>query len=105
LVKVTAPLALSTLSLHDALPISRIAWGFGRDENLSADQLIREKYRGIRPAAGYPASPDHTEKRTLFGLLDAEKQTGITLTESFEIGRATRLNSSHVEISYAVFCL
>jgi 5-methyltetrahydrofolate--homocysteine methyltransferase len=62
---------------------ARTAWGFGGDEKLSQDELLREKYRGIRPAAGYPASPDHTEKRTLFDLLGAEKATGITLTESF----------------------
>ncbi|HEU5246686.1 MAG TPA: methionine synthase [Candidatus Udaeobacter sp.] len=62
---------------------TRIAWGFGRDEQLSQADLIREKYRGIRPAAGYPACPDHAEKRTLFDLLDAENNAGITLTESF----------------------
>src|SRR5205085_8557732 len=62
---------------------ARIAWGFGRDEELSNADLIREKYRGIRPAAGYPACPDHAEKRTLFDLLNAEKNTGIKLTESF----------------------
>lgn len=62
---------------------ARIAWGFGRDETLSHVDLIREKYRGIRPAAGYPACPDHAEKRMLFDLLDAEKNAGIKLTESF----------------------
>ena len=62
---------------------TRIAWEFGRDEQLSQSDLIREKYRGIRPAAGYPACPDHAEKQTLFDLLDAEKNAGITLTESF----------------------
>jgi 5-methyltetrahydrofolate--homocysteine methyltransferase len=62
---------------------ARIAWGFGRDEQLSNSDLIREKYRGIRPAAGYPACPDHAEKRTLFDLLEAEKNAGIKLTESF----------------------
>jgi len=62
---------------------ARIAWGFGRDEQLSNADLTREKYRGIRPAAGYPACPDHAEKRTLFDLLDAENNTGIKLTESF----------------------
>jgi 5-methyltetrahydrofolate--homocysteine methyltransferase len=61
---------------------ARIAWGFGRDEQLSKADLIREKYRGIRPAAGYPACPDHAEKRTLFDLLEAENNTGIKLTES-----------------------
>src|SRR4029453_18425261 len=62
---------------------ARVAWGFGRDEQLSNADLIREKYRGIRPAAGYPACPDHAEKRMLFDLLDAENNTGIKLTESF----------------------
>jgi 5-methyltetrahydrofolate--homocysteine methyltransferase len=61
---------------------TRDAWGFGRDENLSFAEMITEKYRGIRPAAGYPACPDHTEKRTLFRLLEAERNTGLTLTES-----------------------
>jgi 5-methyltetrahydrofolate--homocysteine methyltransferase len=61
---------------------ARIAWGFGRDENLSDVDLIREKYRGIRPAAGYPASPDHAEKRILFHLLEAEDKIDIKLTES-----------------------
>src|SRR5262249_13056123 len=62
---------------------ARDAWGFGRDENLSVEDLLRERYRGIRPAPGYPASPDHTEKATLFALLDAERATGIRLTENF----------------------
>jgi len=61
---------------------ARVAWGFGRDENLSEVELIREKYRGIRPAAGYPASPDHAEKRILFDLLKAEDKIEIKLTES-----------------------
>jgi len=62
---------------------TRIAWGFGQEENLSYGEMISEKYRGIRPAAGYPACPDHAEKRTLFDLLNAEKNADITLTESF----------------------
>ncbi len=62
---------------------ARIAWGFGAEEKLNHEELIRERYRGIRPAAGYPASPDHTEKRTLFELLQPEKNAGIELTESF----------------------
>ncbi len=57
--------------------------GYGKTENLSMQDIIREKYRGIRPAPGYPACPDHTEKRLLFDLLGAEKATGIRLTESF----------------------
>jgi 5-methyltetrahydrofolate--homocysteine methyltransferase len=62
---------------------AREEWGFGKDENLSTEELIREKYQGIRPAAGYPACPDHTEKQTLWRLLDVEANTGIKLTESF----------------------
>jgi 5-methyltetrahydrofolate--homocysteine methyltransferase len=61
----------------------RKEWGYGCAENLSIDELIHEKYRGIRPAAGYPACPDHTEKGTLWRLLDVEKNTGIQVTESF----------------------
>ena len=61
----------------------RDEWGFGRLEKLTTVDLIEEKYRGIRPAAGYPASPDHTEKEILWDLLDVEKHTGIKLTESF----------------------
>jgi 5-methyltetrahydrofolate--homocysteine methyltransferase len=62
---------------------AREDWGYGAGENLSNEDLIKERYRGIRPAPGYPACPDHTEKRLLFDLLQAEKNTGITLTESF----------------------
>ncbi len=62
---------------------ARIEWGFGKSEDLSPEQLIAEKYRGIRPAAGYPACPDHTEKGTLWELFDVEKSIGMRLTESF----------------------
>jgi 5-methyltetrahydrofolate--homocysteine methyltransferase len=58
-------------------------WGYASDESFSPDQLITETYAGIRPAPGYPAQPDHTEKETLFRLLDAENATGVRLTESF----------------------
>jgi len=58
-------------------------WGYARDEGLDNEALIKEQYQGIRPAPGYPACPDHTEKGTIFSLLDAERATGITLTESF----------------------
>jgi 5-methyltetrahydrofolate--homocysteine methyltransferase len=61
----------------------RDEWGYGREEDLSKDELIREKYRGIRPAAGYPACPDHTEKGPLWTLLDVENRIGMKLTESF----------------------
>jgi 5-methyltetrahydrofolate--homocysteine methyltransferase len=65
--------------LHKRL---RDEWGYGKAESLSSEDLIREKYRGIRPAAGYPACPDHTEKWALWKLLDVETNTGIKLTES-----------------------
>ncbi|WP_428832824.1 methionine synthase [Pseudaminobacter soli (ex Li et al. 2025)] len=58
-------------------------WGYTPDENLSGDELVGEAYRGIRPAPGYPAQPDHTEKVTLFRLLEAEKNAGVSLTESY----------------------
>ena len=61
----------------------RDKWGYGRGENLNNEDLIHETYRGIRPAPGYPACPDHTEKGSLWRLLDAEAKTGIQLTESF----------------------
>jgi 5-methyltetrahydrofolate--homocysteine methyltransferase len=82
---------------------TRIAWGFGRDEQLSHADLIREKYRGIRPAAGYPACPDHAEKRTLFDLLDAEKNADIELTESFAMNPGASVSGlyfSHPEAKY-----
>ena len=60
----------------------RKEWGYGQNERITPEDLIREKYRGIRPAAGYPACPDHTEKWTLWKLLEAEQHTGIKLTES-----------------------
>ncbi len=66
--------------LHKAV---RDEWGYGRTEGLSRDEILREKYRGIRPAPGYPACPDHTEKGTIWRLLDVEANTGMTLTESY----------------------
>ena len=63
--------------------VRREFWGYAPDETLSTQDLIAEKYRGIRPAPGYPAQPDHTEKATLFKMLDAERRAGIHLTESF----------------------
>jgi 5-methyltetrahydrofolate--homocysteine methyltransferase len=71
---------------------ARKDWGFGKSENLSNVDLIDEKYRGIRPAPGYPAQPDHTEKKTLFNLLDATKQTGITLTEHYAMHPAASVS-------------
>ena len=78
-------------------------WGYAPNETLSSDELIRERYRGIRPAPGYPASPDHTEKRTLFELLDAERTAGITLTESYAMypgAAVSGLYFAHPEARY-----
>jgi 5-methyltetrahydrofolate--homocysteine methyltransferase len=61
----------------------RDEWGYGREENLGPEELIQEKYRGIRPAPGYPACPDHTEKGTIWRLLDVQANTGMQITESF----------------------
>ncbi|MFC6997326.1 methionine synthase [Rufibacter roseus] len=66
--------------LHEI--VRKEIWAYEPEESLSNEELIKEKYQGIRPAPGYPACPDHTEKTTLFQLLDVEKNTGITLTES-----------------------
>ena len=77
--------------------------GYGKTENLSMPDIIREKYRGIRPAPGYPACPDHTEKRLLFDLLDAEKATGISLPESFAMYPASSVSGhyfSHPDSKY-----
>ena len=81
----------------------RRQWGFGKEENLSNEELIAEKYRGIRPAAGYPATPDHTEKDTLFDLLDAPATTGITLTENkamYPAGSVSGLYFAHPDAKY-----
>jgi 5-methyltetrahydrofolate--homocysteine methyltransferase len=67
---------------------ARSDWGYGRDESLSIEELVREKYRGIRPAPGYPACPDHTEKRLLFELLGGEERVGIRLTETYAMSPA-----------------
>jgi 5-methyltetrahydrofolate--homocysteine methyltransferase len=81
----------------------REEWGYGKTENLSSDDLIAEKYRGIRPAAGYPACPDHTEKAILWDLLDVEQHTGIKLTESFAMwpgASVSGLYFAHPESKY-----
>jgi len=82
---------------------ARIAWGFGANEKLSGEDLIREKYRGIRPAPGYPACPDHTEKRLLFRLLGAEQNAGMALTESCAMTPGAAVSGfyfSHPEAKY-----
>jgi 5-methyltetrahydrofolate--homocysteine methyltransferase len=78
-------------------------WGYAPRERLTNEELIAEAYRGIRPAPGYPAQPDHTEKGTIFRLLDAEVQAGIKLTESFAMwpgASVSGLYFSHPESHY-----
>ena len=81
----------------------RAEWGYGADEQLTQEDLIRERYRGIRPAPGYPACPDHTEKQVIFDLLEAEARAGITLTESFAMYPAASVSGlyfAHPQASY-----
>jgi len=81
----------------------RDEWGYGRGESLSKADLIQEKYRGIRPAPGYPACPDHTEKGTLWRLLDVQKHTGMLLTESFAMWPGASISGlyfAHPEARY-----
>ena len=78
-------------------------WGYAADETLDTEALIKEAYRGIRPAPGYPACPDHSEKETLFRLLDATATTGISLTESFAMLPAASVSGfyfSHPQAKY-----
>jgi 5-methyltetrahydrofolate--homocysteine methyltransferase len=82
---------------------AREEWGYGRGENLKIEDLIKERYRGIRPAPGYPAQPDHTEKRLLFDLLQAEQNAGVQLTESFAMIPASSVSGlyfSHPDAKY-----
>jgi 5-methyltetrahydrofolate--homocysteine methyltransferase len=83
MVKALADRLAEAFAEHLHARVRREFWGYAKDEALTPAELIAEKYRGIRPAPGYPAQPDHTEKGTLFRLLDAEEATGIRLTESF----------------------
>jgi 5-methyltetrahydrofolate--homocysteine methyltransferase len=83
--------------------VRREFWAYAPDENFRADELISEAYAGIRPAPGYPAQPDHTEKATLFKLLEAERRTGVKLTESFAMWPGSSVSGlylSHPEAHY-----
>lgn len=72
-------------------------WGYGLKENLSQEELIKEKYRGVRPAPGYPACPDHTEKGLLWELLDAKEKVGATLTENFAMYPASSVSGFYMQ--------
>lgn len=87
--------------LHER--VRKVIWGYASKEELSNDELIHEKYTGIRPAPGYPACPDHTEKRTLLALLDATNRTGVNLTESLAMTPVASVAGwyfSHPEAKY-----
>ncbi|WP_216679670.1 methionine synthase [Hymenobacter siberiensis] len=79
--------------LHER--VRREFWGYAPDEHLSSEDLVQEKYRGVRPAPGYPGCPDHTEKITLFQLLDAGAKTGITLTENLAMYPASSVSGMY----------
>jgi 5-methyltetrahydrofolate--homocysteine methyltransferase len=103
MLKVLADRLAEAFAEHLHARVRREYWGYAADEHLGNADLIAEAYRGIRPAPGYPACPDHTEKRALFDLLGAEKAAGITLTESFAMLPVSAVSGfylSHPESSY-----
>jgi 5-methyltetrahydrofolate--homocysteine methyltransferase len=103
LVKALADRLAEAFAEHMHQRVRTEFWAYAPDENLSNGELIAEDYLGIRPAPGYPACPDHTEKRTLFSLLDAEANTGVSLTESFAMWPASSVSGyyfSHPKSSY-----
>jgi len=103
MLKVLADRLAEAFAEHLHERVRREFWGYAAGEQLSGAQLIAEAYRGIRPAPGYPACPDHTEKRALFDLLQAERNAGISLTESFAMLPASAVSGfylSHPESSY-----
>jgi 5-methyltetrahydrofolate--homocysteine methyltransferase len=83
--------------------VARAQWYAPDAEKMSKEDLIRERYEGIRPAAGYPSCPDHTEKATLWNLLEAEKNTGMTLTESFSMVPAASVSGLYFGHSKAKY--
>ena len=103
LVKALADRLAESFAEHLHMRVRREFWGYSPDEALDNADLIRERYRGIRPAPGYPACPDHTEKRALFALLNAEHHTGIRLTENWSMHPAATVSGwyfSHPEARY-----
>jgi 5-methyltetrahydrofolate--homocysteine methyltransferase len=103
MVKAIADRLAEAFAEHLHEKVRKEFWGYSKDENLSNEELIKEKYKGIRPAPGYPAQPDHTEKITIFELLSVEKNTGITLTESlamYPTASVSGLYFAHPEAKY-----
>jgi 5-methyltetrahydrofolate--homocysteine methyltransferase len=103
LLKSLADRLAEALAEHMHQRVRQEFWAYAPDEDLTSDELIAEKYRGIRPAPGYPAQPDHTEKATLFQLLDAEANIGVKLTESYAMwpgAAVSGLYFSHPDSAY-----
>ena len=103
MLKVLADRLAEAFAEHLHQRVRREFWGYAADETLANVDLIAEKYRSIRPAPGYPACPDHTEKAGLFGLLDAPNNAGMTLTESFAMLPVSAVSGfyfSHPEARY-----
>ena len=78
-------------------------WGYSKDENLSVKDIISVKYQGIRPAPGYPTQPDHTEKTTMWNLLNIHEETGIELTESLAMNPASSVSGLYFGNSHAAY--
>lgn len=103
LLKALADRLAESLAEHMHRRVRREFWGYAKEENLDNNDLIRERYRGIRPAPGYPACPDHTEKATLFRLLEAEKNIGVALSDSYAMSPAASVSGlyfAHPEAKY-----
>jgi 5-methyltetrahydrofolate--homocysteine methyltransferase len=103
LLKVLADRLAEAFAEHLHERVRREFWGYAAEERLASEELIAERYRGIRPAPGYPACPDHTEKRALFALLQAERNAAITLTESCAMLPASAVSGfylSHPDAAY-----
>jgi 5-methyltetrahydrofolate--homocysteine methyltransferase len=103
MVKALADRLAEAFAEHMHLRVRKEFWGYSQNESLSNEELIKERYQGIRPAPGYPACPDHTEKGTLFELLSAEQNTGIQLTEHFAMTPTAAVSGfyfSHPEAQY-----
>lgn len=103
MVKALADRLAEAFAEHMHERVRKEFWGYDQNEALSRQELIKERYQGIRPAPGYPACPDHTEKELLFNLLDATKQTGVFLTEHFAMFPAASVSGfyfSHPESTY-----
>lgn len=103
MVKALADRLAEAFAEHLHEKVRKEFWGYTEDENLSSEELVKEKYRGIRPAPGYPAQPDHTEKKIIFDLLQVEKNTSIYLTESLAMYPASSVSGlyfAHPQAKY-----